>query len=199
MISPRAFSVQRGKPVELETHRLRLRSLKPIDGSDRWLNWSRDPEVMHPTNSPVRELTREQLAQYIGTHDNQSRYLIGIFVKESGIQIGFFLIDVDRPHETASFNVIIGEKDWWGKGVVNEARAALLDHFFDRLSMAKIWGGPLSRNFPAIFNYKAQGWIYEGALRGQFKSVIDGSRLDQLRFRFFPEEWRAVRGKVQGK
>jgi RimJ/RimL family protein N-acetyltransferase len=199
MISPASFNVQRGKPITLETARFRLRSLKPIDASERWLRWSRDPEVMHPTNAPVRQITREQLAQYIGSHDNFHRYLVGIFLKEGGIQVGFYFVDVDRPHDTANFNVIVGEKDWWGRGVINETRAALLDHFFDQLNMGKICGGPLSRNFPAIFNYKAQGWIYEGTLRGHFKSVVDGSRLDQLRFRFLPHEWRAVRDKVQGK
>ena len=139
----------------------------------------------------------KQLARYIAGFDNIRNYLIGIFDKTSRIQLGFFFIDVDAAHDTATFNVIIGEKSWWGKGVVNEARAALLDHFFDRLHMGKICGGPLSRNFPAIFNYKAQGWIYEGTLRGQFKSVVDGSRLDQLRFRLLADEWHAIRRRNQ--
>jgi RimJ/RimL family protein N-acetyltransferase len=195
MMSQRPFTEQRGKPVELETVRFRLRSLKPIDAPERWLRWSRDPEVTDPANDPGRDLTRDQLASYIGTHDNDLRYMIGIFAKESGIQIGWSCIEVDRPDDTATFHTIIGEKDWWGRAVVNEARAALLDHFFDHLIIAKACGCPLSRNFPAIFNYKAQGWIYEGTLRGHIKSVIDGSRLDQLRFRLFPHEWRAVRDR----
>ena len=185
----------RGRPVLIETERFNLRSLKPIDASERWLGWLKDPEVVHPTNAPVRHLSREQLARYIAGFDNNHNYLIGIFDKISRIQIGFFYIDVDTAHDTATFNVIIGEKSWWGKSVVNEVRAALLDYFFDRLGMAKICGGPLSRNFPAIFNYKAQGWIYEGTLQGQFKSVVDGSRLDQLRFRLFADEWRTIRQK----
>jgi [ribosomal protein S5]-alanine N-acetyltransferase len=193
------FTVETGRPIDLTTDRFRLRSLKPVDASERWLGWSKDPEVMHPGNAPVRHLTRAQLAQYIGSHDNYTRYLIGVFDKASGIQIGFYFIDVDRLNDTATFNVIIGEKDWWGKSVVNETRAVLLDHFFEQLGIAKACGGPLSRNFPAIFNYKAQGWFYEGTLRGQFRSVADGSRLDQLRFRLFPDEWRALRGKGQSK
>jgi len=187
----------RGRPVLIETARFNLRSLKPIDASERWLGWLNDPEVMHPTNAPARHLSREQLGRYIAGFDNTHNYLIGIFDKTSRIQLGFFFIDVEAAHHTATFNVIIGEKSWWGKGVVNEARAALLDHFFDRLGMGKICGGPLSRNFPAIFNYKAQGWIYEGTLRGQFKSVVDGSRLDQLRFRLLADEWHAIRRKAQ--
>jgi len=191
--------VDHGRPVEIETKRFRLRSLKPTDASERWLSWGRDPEVMHPTNAPVRQLTRQELAKYIAGHDNYRRYLIGVFDKASGIHIGFYYIDVDRTHDTATFNVIIGEKSFWGKGVIDETRAALIDYFFDKLGMAKVCGGPLSRNFPMIFNYKAQGWIYEGTLRGHVKSVIDGSRLDQVRFRFLPHEWHAVRDKVRGK
>ncbi len=189
----------RARPIEIETERFRLRSLKPVDASQRWLSWVSDPEVVHPANAPVRHMSRQQLADHIAGHDNYTRYLIGIFDKASGIQIGFYFIDVDRPHDTATFNVIIGEKSFWGKRVVNETRAALIDHFFDKLGMAKICGGPLSRNFPMIFNDKAQGWVYEGTLRGHFRSVVDGSRLDQLRFRFLPHEWRAVRDKVRGK
>lgn len=188
-----------GRPVIIETERFRLRSLKPVDASERWLGWVKDPEVVHPTNAPARQLSRQQLEAYIAGFDNARNYLIGIFDKTSGIQLGFFHIIVELAHDTATFNVIIGEKAWWGRGVVNEARAALLDHFFDRLGMAKVCGGPLSRNFPAIFNYKAQGWIYEGTLRGQFKSVVDGSRLDQLRFRLLADEWRTIRNRERLK
>jgi len=198
MISAKGKLTQ-GRPIDLETKRFRLRSLKPIDASERWLRWVKDPEVVHPSNGPVRHMTRQELANYIATFNNHTRFLIGVFDKTSGTHLGFFFIDVDRTNDTATFNVIIGEKGWWGKGVVNEARAALLDHFFEQRGMAKACGGPLSRNFPAIFNYKAQGWIYEGTLRGQFRSVVDGSRIDQLRFRLFPDEWRTKRGKVQDK
>jgi hypothetical protein len=38
----------------------------------------------------------------------------------------------------------------------------------------------------------------EDTLRGHFKSVVDGSPLDQLRFRLLPDEWRAVRDKAGG-
>jgi ribosomal-protein-alanine N-acetyltransferase len=189
----------RARPVFIETQRFRLRSLKPSDASERWLGWVNDPEVVHPANAPARQLSRQQLTAYIAGFDNVRNYLIGVFDKRSEIQLGFFYIDVEPVHDTATFNVIIGEKNWWGKGVVNEARAALLDYFFDKLGMAKICGGPLSRNFSAIFNYKAQGWIYEGTLRGQFKSVVDGSRLDQLRFRLLANEWREIRIKEQPK
>ena len=93
--------------------------------------------------------------------------------------------------------MVVGEKAWWGKGVVNEARAALLDHFFEQRGIEKACGGPLARNFPALLNYKAQGWRHEGTQRGQRFSVTDGSRLDQYQFGMLRDEWREARAKAK--
>jgi [ribosomal protein S5]-alanine N-acetyltransferase len=185
----------RGRLVELQTDRFKLRSLKPSDASDRWLGWARDSEVMGPLNAPVSNMTRQDLANYIGTSDNNTRYLIGIFDRVSAIQIGFFMIDVDKIQRRATFNVVIGEKAWWGKGVVNETRGALLDHFFEHRDIQKVCGGPLARNFPAVLNYKAQGWRHEGTLRGQCESVVDGSRIDQYQFGLLRDEWSALQAR----
>jgi RimJ/RimL family protein N-acetyltransferase len=182
-----------GKPVQLQTERFELRSLKPADASDRWIGWARDPQVMGPLNSPTRQLTRQELASYIAQADNHTRFLVGIFDKASRAQIGFFMIEVDPFHRLATFNVTIGEKDWWGKGAVNEARAALLDHFFGQRGIEKACGHPLARNFAAVFNYKAQGWRHEGTLRAHRASVADKSRLDQCSFGLSRAEWRAAR------
>jgi [ribosomal protein S5]-alanine N-acetyltransferase len=185
----------KGRPVELQTERFNLRSLKPSDASERWIGWAKDPDVMGPLNAPVTRMTWQDLANYIATSDNTTRYLIGIFDKESKIQIGFFMVDADQTHLHVTFNIVIGEKSWWGKGVVNEARQALLDHFFEQRGMEKACGLPLARNFPAIFNYKAQGWRHEGTLRGQCRSVADGSRLDQFQFGMLRDAWRALKAK----
>ena len=91
------------------------------------------------------------------------------------MQIGFFMVDVDPFHRRATFNVVIGEKSWWGKGVVNEARAALLDEFFNNREIEKAAGMPFARNFPAVFNYKAQGWRHEGTL----SQLLSRSRTDR--------------------
>jgi [ribosomal protein S5]-alanine N-acetyltransferase len=186
----------KGRPVLLKTDRFELRSVTPADASDRWLGWVKDPAIMGPLNLPVRAMRREELAAYIASIDNNMRFLVGIFDKAGGMQIGFFMIDIEIMHRYAIFNVAIGDKDWWGKGVVNEARAALLDHFFEARGIEKAVGLPLARNFPALFNYKAQGWRHEGTLHGQCLSLTDGSRLDQYQFGLLRKEWRKPRANV---
>jgi [ribosomal protein S5]-alanine N-acetyltransferase len=77
--------------------------------------------------------------------------------------------------------------------VVNETRAALLDEFFNNRGIEKASGMPFARNFPALFNYKAQGWHHEGTFRDHCLSVADGSRLDQYQFGLTKAEWRDMR------
>ena len=182
----------KGRPVILETKRFALRSLKPSDASERWMNWLKDPDVMGPLNAPSRPWTAQQLMAHIASADNNERYLIGVFDLASKIQIGFFMVDVDLFHRRANFNIVIGEKSWWGKGVVNEARAALLDEFFNHRGIEKATGAPFARNFPAVFNYKAQGWRHEGTFRSHCVSVAGGARLDQFQFGLTKDEWHRL-------
>lgn len=183
-----------GRPVALTTERFLVRSLTTADVSDRWSGWSADPDVMAPLNVPVRRMSKDDLARYIARFDNDSGYLIGMFARTMSLHVGFFMIEINKMHATAGFNLVIGDKQYWGKGVVNEVRAALLDEFFEQRGTEKASGTPLARNFPAVFNYKAQGWRLEGVLKGQCKSVVDGSRLDQYQFGMLRDEWRARKG-----
>jgi RimJ/RimL family protein N-acetyltransferase len=104
------------------------------------------------------------------------------------VQIGFFQIEVE-PIEGLFFDVVIGEKSWWGKGVINETRGALLDELSNNRGVEKAAGMPLARNFPAVFNYKAQGWHHESTLRGHYISTSGGPRLDQHQFSLTKDEW----------
>ena len=184
----------KGRPVLLKTKRFALRSLKPADASQRWISWLKDPEVMGPLNAPIRVWTAHELAAHIASADNNERFLVGIFDIASDVQIGFYMVDVDPFHRRANYNVVIGEKSWWGKGEINETRAALLDEFFNNRGVEKAAGMPLARNFPAVFNYKAQGWRHEGTLRRHCLSIADGLRLDQYQFGLTKDDWREMRG-----
>jgi RimJ/RimL family protein N-acetyltransferase len=184
---------QRPRPVRLETERFLLRSLLARDASERYLAWAADSEVMGPLNVKPVKMSTAQLTAYITGFDNISRFIVGIFVRNDKRHIGFYVIDVDMPHEVASFNVVIGDKEYWGQKVVMETRPALLDEFLIERGVEKIIGLPLARNFPAIFNYKAEGWTLEGTFKSHRKSVFDGKRLDQMQFSMLRDEWRMRR------
>lgn len=181
------------RPIHLSTERFVLRSLRADDASQDYMNWLADPEIMKPYNGPLVRVSREQLAGYIESHNNVWNFLIGIFERQSGRHIGNYVAIVDRKNRRVETHVYIGDKAFWGSKVVLETRAALLDHFFFERGIEKATGGPAARNFPAIFNYKAQGWRLEGILKGHLKSQFDEGRLDIYQFALLRDEWLAIR------
>jgi RimJ/RimL family protein N-acetyltransferase len=88
--------------------------------------------------------------------------------------------------------VLLGERDWWGRHVVVETRAAILDFLFERAGMEKVAGRPFTRNVAAVASYNAMGFRCEGILRSQMR-CFDGSRLDQYFFAMLRDEWRDAR------
>lgn len=182
------------KIIRIDTERFTLRTMVPGDASERWAAWLQDVEVMGPVNTELRKLSINDLKQYAGRFDQENRLFIGIFDRETKLHIGFYQIDISKAHRTAKFNVIVGDKDYWGRKVVLETRAALLDHLFKN-GVEKAIGSPLARNFPAVFNYKAQGWRLEGIMKGQVRSMYANGRLDQYEFGLLKDEWTALKKK----
>jgi RimJ/RimL family protein N-acetyltransferase len=178
--------------VLLQTERFRLAGLVPAQVTQRYCDWFRDPEIAAPLNRPAGAASLSELQADVAAADGITRFAIGIF-DGSGEPLGFYSLNRNPTHRTLNFNVVIGEKAWWGKGVVLETRAALLDHFFAERQVDKAIGLPLARNFPAIFNYKRQGWRHEGTLIGQCLAHDGSARLDQLQFGMLAGEWRKLR------
>jgi RimJ/RimL family protein N-acetyltransferase len=182
--------------VRLDTERFSLAGLRPESVTEQFCNWLRDPEVTGPLNRPHSGVTLAALRREISTANGITLFYVGIYTR-SGTPIGFYMLHRDATHRTLSFNVLVGEKSWWGKGVVLETRTALLDHFFAHRDVDKAIGTPLARNFAAVFNYKKQGWRLEGVLKGQCLAHDRSARLDQFQFGLLAEEWRRLREASQ--
>lgn len=182
------------KRINLETERFIVRGLNPGDATPRVVNWLADEKVAEPLNQRARALSPDALAKEFGQADGVRRFNVGIWPKETPeLMIGYYLIFRDPNHRMATFNVVIGDLDWWGKGVVIESRAALLSELFDNRGVEKCVGQPHTRNAPAVFNYKKQGWRMEGILRGHSLHHSGEKRLDQAHFALMKEDWDALR------
>lgn len=181
-----------GKPVLLDTARFIVRSMTPEDINERYLAWLGDPEITATLNVAPRNMTRAQMVEYVRKFDNKASFHFGVFTREGNRLIGIYSVYCDFKDRLAQTNVVIGEKEFWGKKVVIETRAAIIDFLFDRMNMEKIWGRPIARNMPAIFNYKAQGFRCEGVLHKHLRDP-SGKRIDQIMFGLLRDEWRGRR------
>ena len=178
-----------GEPLLLETERFRLRSLTPEDATRTYIGWWNDPQVQEGLNFPARGWGLQHAVKHILQFDNRTRFHLGIFCKETDRMIGFFAAFPNLKTLVAKTNIVIGEKDWWGKNVVQEVRGRMLSFLFEVMEMEKVKGEIQGRNYASIFNYKAMGFTCEGVLRNELLH-FDGGRTDLFIFGLLRDEWK---------
>ena len=176
--------------MQLETDRFLIRSLSEKDVSEQYLRWLQDEEVIRYLAARNRKNTRSEIIRYVNKHDDTSSFHLGIFHKQTKSHIGNFSVYYDSVHKTAQINVMIGEKEWWGKGTVLEARTAVMDFIFDNLGAYKVWATPFARNFAAVHNYLRQGFKKEGVFK-EHKKINSDDRGDIIQFAMFCSDWKS--------
>jgi RimJ/RimL family protein N-acetyltransferase len=184
---------QPGTPLQLETRSYLLRSLAAADATDEYISWWNDADVQRSLGFEPRGWDWNKAVRHIQRFDNRQSFHIGIFPKGEDLPVGFISAFVE-PGSRALTNTVIGNKEYWGRRVVLEIRERLIDFLFDDIGVAKVYGRVDGRNFPSIFNYKAQGFTCEGVLR-KHSVAFDGERCDTLMFGLLRDEWRAQKEK----
>ena len=106
--------------------------------------------------------------------------------KRYGSVIGnAYLTDINYIHRTANSHVLIGEKDFWGKGYAKEALLMLVNFAFKERGINRISALVLEDNRASIRMLEKCGYIQEGILRqsvfknGKFKNQIIMSILNK--------------------
>lgn len=181
----------KGKSLRLDSGEFYLRSLTEDDITPQYIAWMNDPDILAFINSRNRKNNYDTIHAYVKRHDNCSNFHLGIFVKETDEHIGNYSIHCDENNKTAITHVLIGDKNWWGKAVVLKTREMVLSFLFDERNFFKVCGTPLSKNIPAVFNYKKQGFVVEGILKNQVL-LKDGSRCDVVQFALFRDDFKPV-------
>lgn len=186
-----------GQPLEIQTERFTLRSLRPEDVNETLLGWLNDPELMKFLGGPWSSKTVEALRSSIGKlYNNRDDFMLGAYHGDR--LIGCFWIDAFLPSRNATTHHMIADKAYRGIDAPMECRSAMLDWLF-RVGFERIEGRPYSTCIAAIRGYVKQGWHLEGIARQSSRDRA-GKRHDNMLFSLLPEDWRALRknSKVPG-
>ncbi len=159
---------------------LRLRAIERED-IPRFLRWFNDPEVrrfvlMHEPLSRAKEERwfEEQLSR-----GNDLILAIEVLVENEWVPIGNIgLHRIDLKNRTAILGIVIGEKDFWGRGYGREAIRVLLRYAFFELGLNRVELETFEFNTRALRCYAAAGFKKVGVRRralfrdGKFHDVI---------------------------
>jgi RimJ/RimL family protein N-acetyltransferase len=157
---------------------------------DAFLKWMNDPEITQYLVM-VRPLTREMEEEWYDNIKNRDDFfLFSIFVPEENDEdklIGNCSIGVNWRYKVGKCGIVIGEKEFHGKGYGTEAMKLLIKYGFDTLNLNRIELETHEFNERAYKSYLKVGFKEEG--RRRQAHYINGKYHDSSMMGILREEW----------
>jgi RimJ/RimL family protein N-acetyltransferase len=142
----------------IETERFIIRTLTIADASARYLSWFSTDATQFIENKASNLSELKQYIQYFSSKDGC--WLLGIFTRDEQMHIGNIKFEsISTDDRALEMGILIGDKNWQGKGVANEVIQALGYYFKDNYKKERIVLGVDKRNTPAIKAYEKAGFI----------------------------------------
>lgn len=163
-----------------------LRSIEEGDVTDRYLSWFRDAEVVRFLEA--RNLTRDDVLEFIRDGRGITRYMDAICLANSGLHIGNVKIDVNWRHSIGNLSILIGEKTMWGKGLATLAIKAMTQKAFTQLKIRRLTAGAYAVNLGSLKCFERAGWRLDSVQHDYL--ILDGRPIDAISMAISnPGEW----------
>lgn len=174
-----------GSPNSLASHfiegeRILLREVRLSDVNEDYYKWMNDPEVTRFLESRFFPNSLEGLREYVAARlkDRESVFL-AVVLKDGGRHIGNIKLGpINWIHRFADVGLLIGDKQYWGKGYATEAIRLVTDHAFTTLNLHRLTAGCYDRNQGSAKAFLKAGWRQEGLRTGHFFS--NGDYCDEI-------------------
>lgn len=201
MILSAMMPIPEGEKVFLRGPRVLIRSVQPADVSliASWLNDGAVTKFMFYGQTPT---TLEQVEKMIGDQIASPKNVVfTVCDRETKRPIGFAgLYDMHLTARKADFRILIGEKDFWGKGYGTEITQMLTFYGFDRMNMHRMALGVTSDNVGAVKAYEKAGYVREGQLRDDIyrnSRYYDSIKMSLLRDEYYQKYYQQHRAMFQ--
>jgi [ribosomal protein S5]-alanine N-acetyltransferase len=170
------------KNIFIEGKIIYLRILLDKDVDGNYAQWLNDPEITIYNSHGRFPLSVASLKEYVNNATNSSNMLV-LAVVDSGTHehIGnISLQNINWVDRNAEIAFLLGEKKYWGKGVMQEAGSLLIQHAFKLLNLHRVYCGTSSENKPMQKLASKLGMLHEGTKKeAMFKN---GGYIDIVEF-----------------
>lgn len=155
-------------------------SLIPINESDalNWAKWYNDIYISLPESNIYDVLSSSNTEGWVKYNIKNKDLVFTIIENNYKKAVGKIELEIDKDNNCGSFGIIIGERDFWGRGIGKEATLLLLDLAFNKMAINNIMLGVYAFNKRAFNIYKQIGFKEIGKKREYL--VAGGNRYDMI-------------------
>lgn len=181
---------------ELETERLILRTIR-ISDADSMFEIKSDREVTSRYGAEAHESierTRKWIELVLKDYMEHTVLYWCITMKGDDTPIGSFTLwNLDLKSSCGELGYEMN-RAYWGRGIMHEALARVVDWAFAEMGLNRIEACPLSINTPSRNILEKLGFRLEGNLRERI--YFNGNYEDQVYYSLLKREWEeSVRGR----
>ena len=143
-----------------------------------YVNWFSNNEVTRFSDNQYREFSFHGQCSYVEACLNDEKLdLYGIF--DENFHIGNILISgLASAHRRLELNYVIGETEYWGKGVASFAIAQMIEIGKNKYGPHKFCAGVASGNIGSLKVLEKNGFVLEGIRKEHL--FYSGKFFDQL-------------------
>jgi len=75
------------------------------------------------------------------------------------------LFEINIYHQVAELGIVIGDKNFWGRGVATEVITKLIEYAFDNLNIQRISAEVEEKNIPMVKVFEKVGFEQDGIFK----------------------------------
>lgn len=162
----------------ISTERLTLRPVTEADVDGAYFSWMNDPEILRYMETRYSKNTKESILSFVrlmnSTNDNVFRAITLENKHVGNIRLG----PINWHHKTAPIGLLVGDKNYWGKGVASEAIDAITRFAFEKLDLNKVYASCYSVNLGSAKAFQKVGFTIEGVRPKQI--LCEGQFIDEV-------------------
>jgi RimJ/RimL family protein N-acetyltransferase len=175
----------------LKGQRIILRPIK-VEDTSLFFKWLNDPKIIELVGFylPITEMQEKKWIEEQGRQHTPSEIVFVIeFISELK-PIGFCSLNkINYKDRHAELTVIIGESNFWGKGLGNEIGGLIIKYAFNQLNLNRLYTGVYAFNKRSLKSIVKLGFKKEGQQRqAVFKN---GAYHDNILFGLLRSEWNS--------
>lgn len=176
------------KSKVIETERLIIEPFGEKYLTERYVGWLNDPEVVRFSEQRFRTHTLESCRAYMNSFEGTPNYFWAFVTRGPDIEhIGNINAYVDTRNKVGDLGVLIGDKNYWGKGYGLEVFTAVADYLFRENHIRKVTAGTVVVNTGMVRIMERAGMQEDG--RRIRHILLDGQEFDVVYAALFRDDW----------
>jgi RimJ/RimL family protein N-acetyltransferase len=166
-----------------------LRGITQSDANDLYLSWLNDREITAGLVVGKFPTELHELERYIASSiSNPDSVLLAIIANDSNTHIGNIKLGgFDWIARNCELGLLIGDRNYWGKGIGKEVCELTLDYAFNTLNMHRVWLTVFTNNPSAQRLYEKLGFVVEGAQKEHV--FVNGSYYNKVYMGLLKEDF----------